>query len=166
MFPQQIKYTIALPTLMYCKNKNIQIVYMTSAGWVLNLSVLNGPFSCPVLKVCSYFRIIVISESSSNSSTIYCLFIVCVLDVVCRAFYKQSMVQSEGRKLDVHPTWFIRFYSQCFSLNEIEFVSLLFMCGPYISLNNLLHCRYFSILFISCRTLLSNLQTQVHNFSK
>ena len=44
----------------------------------------------------------------TNSSTIYCpTVIVCVLDVVCRAFYKQSMVQSEVRKLCVYPTKFI-----------------------------------------------------------
>ena len=50
------------------------------------------------------------------------LFTVCVLDVVCRAFYKQSMVQSEVRKLCVHPTWFI--YSEDFTVNEFDEMKL------------------------------------------
>ena len=77
----------------------------TRAVNILNLPVGNGLFPCPVLMLQSYFRVI---PSSSNSSTIYCYFvIVCVLDVVCRAFYKRSMVQSEVRKSCAHPTWFI-----------------------------------------------------------
>ena len=34
-------------------------------------------------------------------------FIVCVLNIVYRAFYNQYMVQTEGRTFCVHPTWFI-----------------------------------------------------------
>ena len=46
--------------------------------------------------------------TSAVAVTINChFFIVCVLNVVCWGFYKQSMVQSKGRKLCVHPTWWI-----------------------------------------------------------
>ena len=45
----------------------------------LNLPVWNGLFSCPVLLLRTYFRIIPCH----------------ILDVMCRASYKQSIVQSE-----------------------------------------------------------------------
>ena len=62
---------------------------------VVNLPVWNVLFSCSAA-TSDLFH--VFSESSSNS------FIVCVLDEVCRA---QSVLQSECRKLCVHPTWFM-----------------------------------------------------------
>ena len=63
-------------------------------------------------------ELFLVSPPQTLQYTVSC-FIVCVLDVVCTAFYKQSMVQSEIRKYCVHPTWFI--CSEDFSLNETEF---------------------------------------------
>ena len=57
---------------------------------VLNLPCFTVLFSWPVLMI--RFRFIP-CHYSSNSSTIYSsLFIVCVLDFVCKTFYKNSML--------------------------------------------------------------------------
>ena len=42
-------------------------------------------------------------DPPQTTDNILSLLIVCVLDAVCRAFYKQSMVQREVRKLCVNP---------------------------------------------------------------
>ena len=60
---------------------------------------------------CQWLIIATCSSLNVLECLIRPLFIVCVLDVVCRAFYKQSMVQSEVRKL-VHLQW--RCYSTFF----------------------------------------------------
>ena len=45
-----------------------------------------------------------------------------MLDAVYRAFYKQSMMQSDVRKLCVHPTWLI--CSEYFEVNVFDKMKL------------------------------------------
>ena len=95
-------------------------------------------------------------------------FIVCVVDAVCRGFYKQSMVREK-----VENIVFIlpglsaaRIYSRCF---RICFITVHVSC-LYISLNDLLNKCYFP--YIACRLFRGlfsnphNIQTKGHNFSK
>ena len=79
---------------------------------VLNLPVWNGLFLLFCVNATSELSL-VISESSSK------LFFKILSDVVCRAFYKQSMVKSEVGKMLVYCTWFVSnedfIISQCLS---------------------------------------------------
>ena len=86
----------------------------------LNLRVWNGLLAGLVMlgswTIPCHFRVLL-----KQFYNILSLCIVCALDVVCRDFYKQSMVQSEVRKTLcssylVYLWW--QFYSQCFLLNE------------------------------------------------
>ena len=66
------------------------------------------------------------------------------MDVVCRAFNKQSGVQSEARKLCVYHTWFI--YSEDFIVNV--FLKWKWICF-YISLNYWKSCCNVFISYTS-----------------
>ena len=92
-----------------------------------------------------------------------------VLEVMCRVFYKQSMVHSEVRKLCIHPTWFI--WNKDLIINVFykmkQNLLYYFSC---LCLRGFLNCCFVtcSIYICTCyfRGLLIISQTQAHIFSK
>ena len=75
-----------MPVCRYCFSKTLVQCPLYTCLFVMFCSL--------VLCSCSEL-FLVISESSSNNSTVYRHFLLFELDVVSRAFYKQSMLQRE-----------------------------------------------------------------------